>query len=56
MSKINRGEGTQADLEHLELLIGVMQKAALCGLGQAAPIPIVTTLRHFRDEYLAKLK
>jgi NADH:ubiquinone oxidoreductase subunit F (NADH-binding) len=56
MHKINIGEGTQLDLDSLELLIDVMQRTALCGLGQAAPVPIVTTLRHFRNEYNAKLR
>ncbi|MDD2282201.1 MAG: NADH-ubiquinone oxidoreductase-F iron-sulfur binding region domain-containing protein, partial [Eubacteriales bacterium] len=55
MEKINGGGGSENDFDNLLLLSRVMQKAALCGLGQAAPIPIESTLRHFRHEYLRKV-
>lgn len=55
MAKINSGRGNETDIENLLLLSRVMQKAALCGLGQAAPIPIESTIKHFRPEYLQKM-
>ena len=55
MTKINRGMATDQDIENMTLLCKVMQKACLCGLGQAAPGPITTTLQHFRHEYERKL-
>ncbi|NLW43719.1 MAG: NADH-quinone oxidoreductase subunit NuoF [Syntrophomonadaceae bacterium] len=55
MTKINRGMAAAQDIENMTLLCKVMQKACLCGLGQAAPGPIVTTLQHFRHEYERKL-
>jgi NADH-quinone oxidoreductase subunit F len=55
MEKINSGKANAKDIDNLLLLSKVMQKAALCGLGQAAPIPIESTLLHFRHEYERKL-
>lgn len=55
VEKINGGGGSENDFDNLLLLSRVMQKAALCGLGQAAPIPVESTLRHFRHEYLRKV-
>lgn len=55
MHKINNGTGSVADMDLLENLGGVMCVACLCGLGQAAPAPVLTTLKHFRNEYSAKL-
>ena len=55
MDRLNSGRGSEADMDNLSLLSRVMQKAALCGLGQAAPIPIDSTLRHFRHEYMRKV-
>jgi NADH:ubiquinone oxidoreductase subunit F (NADH-binding) len=55
MEKINSGKATEKDIDNILLLSKVMQKAALCGLGQAAPIPIESTIRHFRHEYMRKL-
>ncbi len=54
MEKINQGNGSEMDLDNLLLLARVMQRAALCGLGQAAPTPIESTIKYFRSEYLAK--
>jgi len=55
MEKLNAGEGSGNDLALLERLGTVMAKACLCGLGQAAPAPVLTTLKNFNDEYQAKL-
>ena len=52
---ITRGEATMDDLAQLERLAGIIQKTSLCGLGQGAPNPIFSTLRYFRDEYLAHI-
>ena len=53
LDRICEGQGTLADLDRLEELGGVVRRASLCGLGQTAPNPVLSTLRHFRDEYLA---
>ena len=54
MEKINAGKAGQKDIDDILLLSRVMQKAALCGLGQAAPIPIQSTIKHFAYEYNRK--
>jgi len=51
LEAICRGEGKESDLEELERLGKDICKASLCGLGQTAPNPVLSTLRHFRDEY-----
>ena len=53
LNRITTGLGTHDDLERLEALCPYMQEASLCGLGQNAPNPVLSTLRFFRDEYLA---
>jgi NADH-quinone oxidoreductase subunit F/NADP-reducing hydrogenase subunit HndC len=50
--KITKGQGTMEDLEKLEKIGLAMKKAALCGLGQTAPNPTLSTIRRFRDEYV----
>ncbi len=55
LDTICRGRADMADLEHLERLARVVQRMSLCGLGQGAPNPIFSTLRYFRDEYLAHI-
>jgi bidirectional [NiFe] hydrogenase diaphorase subunit len=55
LERITTGLGTLDDLERLEALCPYMQDASLCGLGQTAPNPVVSTLRYFRDEYLAHI-
>jgi bidirectional [NiFe] hydrogenase diaphorase subunit len=55
LEKITRGEGTAGDLERLEQLCTLLKETSLCGLGQTAPNPVVSTLRYFRDEYLAHI-
>jgi len=56
LDKILSGKATQADLNLLEELSGIIKKTSLCGLGQTAPNPVLTTLKYFRDEYDAYLK
>ncbi|MBL7152339.1 MAG: NADH-quinone oxidoreductase subunit NuoF [Phycisphaerae bacterium] len=51
LERISRGEGRIEDLDLLERLGKDIKKASLCGLGQTAPNPVLSTLRHFRDEY-----
>jgi NADP-reducing hydrogenase subunit HndC len=53
LDRICTGEAELADIEKLESLATVVRDASLCGLGQTAPNPVLTTLRYFRDEYLA---
>ncbi len=55
LDQITRGEATLDDLAQLERLAHIVQKMSLCGLGQGAPNPIFSTLRYFRDEYLAHI-
>ncbi|HOV99656.1 MAG TPA: FAD-dependent oxidoreductase [Bacteroidota bacterium] len=51
LNKITNGEATMDDLDTLERLAYVIRDASLCGLGQTASNPVLTTLRYFRDEY-----
>jgi NADH-quinone oxidoreductase subunit F len=53
--KIQAGKGSLADIALLKKLGGVMSIACLCGLGQAAPTPVLTTLDHFAADYEDKL-
>jgi len=55
LDKITQGEATMDDLAQMERLGSMVQKTSLCGLGQGAPNPIFSTLRYFRDEYLAHI-
>ncbi len=55
LDKICSGKADMIDLEQLERLAGVVRRMSLCGLGQGAPNPIFSTLRYFRDEYLAHI-
>jgi bidirectional [NiFe] hydrogenase diaphorase subunit len=55
LDKIAKGQGSQDDLALLEELCEVVQKTSLCGLGQTAPNPVLSTLRYFRHEYEEKL-
>ena len=50
------GSGTAADLARLEQLCHLMQETSLCGLGMSAPNPVLSTLRWYRDEYLAHIR
>ena len=53
LTRIVNNEGTLEDLDLLESLSATISEAALCGLGQAACNPVISTLKYFRDEYLA---
>ncbi|MCW5979268.1 MAG: NADH-quinone oxidoreductase subunit NuoF [Bryobacteraceae bacterium] len=55
LARMTRGEGTPADLDMLEQLCTLLRETSLCGLGQTAPNPVLSTLRFFRHEYDAKL-
>ncbi len=56
LEKISHGEGSAEDLLVLRTLGETIRKGALCGLGQTAPNPVLTTLRYFRNEYLEHIK
>ena len=56
LTKIVERRGTLKDLEHLEELCDLVKHTSLCGLGQTAPNPVLSTLRYFRDEYLELLQ
>ncbi|HOX09704.1 MAG TPA: NADH-quinone oxidoreductase subunit NuoF [Candidatus Omnitrophota bacterium] len=51
LGKISEGRGEIGDLDNLRRIAQSMQRAALCGLGQTAPNPVVSTLRYYEDEY-----
>ena len=53
LEKITSGRGTLADIDKLEELSNYIKANSLCGLGQTAPNPVLSTLRYFRDEYIA---
>ncbi|MCZ7556443.1 MAG: NADH-quinone oxidoreductase subunit NuoF [Bacteroidia bacterium] len=55
LERITDGNGTMEDLDNLEELSAQIKAASLCGLGQTAPNPVVTTLKYFRDEYVAHI-
>jgi NADH:ubiquinone oxidoreductase subunit F (NADH-binding)/Pyruvate/2-oxoacid:ferredoxin oxidoreductase delta subunit len=56
LTRITQGEGEAEDIEHLKELARMVKNASLCGLGQTAPNPILSTLRYFRDEYEAHIR
>jgi NADH-quinone oxidoreductase subunit F len=56
LTKITSGKGEPEDITKLERLANLIRKTALCGLGQAAPNPVLTTLRYFKNEYDAHVK
>ena len=51
LERITRGEGEDGDIELLEELAGKIKDGSMCGLGQTAPNPVLTTIRYFRNEY-----
>ncbi|MEL7566375.1 MAG: NADH-quinone oxidoreductase subunit NuoF [Dehalobacterium sp.] len=55
LQKINSGNGSADDLDLIKKLSRVMSRTCLCGLGQAAPTPVMTSLMHFSDEFNAKI-
>ena len=56
LTKITDGEATMEDLDKLEELCYYIKDNSLCGLGQSAPNPVLSTLKYFRDEYIAHIK
>ncbi|HHY04286.1 MAG TPA: NADH-quinone oxidoreductase subunit NuoF [Thermoanaerobacterales bacterium] len=56
LDRITKGEGKEGDIELLESLAKSIKASALCGLGQTAPNPVLSTIRYFRDEYEAHIK
>lgn len=56
LDRISNGSGSSKDLATLEQLCGLVKDTSLCGLGQSAPNPVMSTLRFFRDEYEAHIK
>ena len=55
MNKICNGEGEESDIQFLEELSPVIKDASMCGLGQTLPNPVLSTLRFFKDEYMAHI-
>lgn len=56
LRKIVNGKGTMEDLDTLGELAHIVQEGSLCGLGKSAPNPVLSTLKYFRDEYIAHIK
>ena len=56
LQKICDGKGTKEDLDKLETLANNIKRASLCGLGQTAPNPVLSTMKYFKDEYIAHVR
>lgn len=56
LQNITSGKGKEGDIELLQQLAGEIKKMSLCGLGQSAPQPVLSTIRYFRDEYDAHIR
>jgi len=56
LNRITTGNGREGDIEALQDLANDIRTASLCGLGQTAPNPVLTTIKYFRDEYEAHIK
>lgn len=56
LERITSGKGEEGDIEKLEVLAESIKQGALCGLGQTAPNPVLSTIKYFRDEYEAHIK
>jgi NADH:ubiquinone oxidoreductase subunit F (NADH-binding) len=56
LGRLVRGEGMEGDIEVMEDLARTMAMASLCGLGQAAAVPILDSVKYFRDEYTARIE
>jgi NADH-quinone oxidoreductase subunit F len=56
LTRITEGEGREGDIEKLEDLAIKIKDGSLCGLGQTAPNPVLTTLKYYRDEYEAHIR
>jgi NADH-quinone oxidoreductase subunit F/NADP-reducing hydrogenase subunit HndC len=55
LEKITKGNGEEADLQKMQEISRAMVKASLCALGQTAPNPVLSTIRNFKDEYMAHI-
>ena len=55
LTRISEGKGEPGDIEKLQTMAESIKATALCGLGQSAPNPVLSTIRHFRDEYEAHI-
>ncbi len=56
LTKITEGKGTMEDIDKMEELCYSIKASSLCGLGQTAPNPVLSTLKYFRDEYIAHVQ
>ena len=56
LTRITEGEGKEGDIETLEEIAQTIKDSSLCGLGQTAPNPVLTTIKYFRDEYEAHIR
>ena len=56
LTRITEGQGKEGDIELLESLAKTIKAASLCGLGQTAPNPVLSTLRYFRHEYESHIR
>jgi ferredoxin len=56
LTAICEGEGEEGDIAFLEEMAYSIKDSALCGLGQTAPNPVLTTIRYFKDEYIAHIE
>ena len=56
LTKVTEGTATMADIDRMEQLCEYIKQNSLCGLGQTAPNPVLSTLRYFRDEYIAHVQ
>ncbi|MBU1338614.1 MAG: NADH-quinone oxidoreductase subunit NuoF [Acidobacteria bacterium] len=56
LTRITKGEGKAEDLKTLRSLASTIKSGSLCGLGQTAPNPVLTTMRYFEDEYIAHIE
>lgn len=54
--RLVNGDGEAGDIDILEELSRVMMSSSLCGLGQAAPVPVLDTLKYFRNDYENRIK
>ena len=55
LTNITKGKGKEGDIELLQEMAAIIKNASLCGLGQTAPNPVLTTLKYFRSEYEAHI-
>jgi NADH-quinone oxidoreductase subunit F len=56
LTRITEGKGTEEDLEDLQNLAETIKDTSLCGLGQTAPNPVLSTMKYFMDEYIAHVR